>query len=177
MAQLSCRCGEGMYKTDCPSEYSLFIYHYSEVEKALKENPSVTLNDFLTNWDSTHDCAKEYMSRKEPVEYWFCPSCKRVYEVQKIPHGRWLRIFKRRETDIPLLIDYSDWDLIYVMTDVETDQATEDDFEISLSEYLKYHDVVQFYMSPDKKTVCAIEKTTSRLLYLYEMEDSWSPSC
>ena len=164
-----------MYKTDCPSEYSLFIYSSSEVEETLQENPAVMLIDFLTNWDSTHDRAKEYMNRKEPVEYWFCPSCKRVYEVQNIPHGRWLRIFKRVEIEDPLQLDYSDWNLIYVMTDVETDHATEEDYEIGLSKYLNSHDSVQNYISPDEKTVYAIEKTTSQILYSYELEDAWLP--
>ena len=174
MSQLSGRCGEGMYKTDCPSQYSLFIYYADEVNSAIHDNPTIMLIDFLSNWDTPHDCAKEYMKRNEPVEYWFCPSCKRVYEVQDIPHGRWLRIFTREVPEPKMPFDHSEWNRIYVMTDIETDGATEADYEITLSEFLRQHDTTQYYLSPDERVVCAVDKATDLVIYSYELEDAWT---
>ena len=176
MSQLSCKCGKGMYKTDCPSEYSVYIYYESEVEKAIQENPSVSLVDFLTNWDTVHNCSKVYTDRKEPVEYWFCPSCKRVYEVQDIPRGRWLRIYTRVRFENKYPDDISTWKHIYVMTDVETDNATEENYEVSLVEYLHRHHNNLYYLSPDEKEAFVINQATSQVVCLYALEDSWTSS-
>ena len=100
MSQLGCICGERMTKTSCPSPCSLDIFYDAEVDKAICEDAAITLHSFLSGWDERNDCAKEYMDRPEPVDYWYCPACKRVYEVQYKPGGRWLRIYKK--ADIPV---------------------------------------------------------------------------
>lgn len=174
MAQLGCRCGERMTKTFCPSPCTLDIFSKEEIDKAINEEPFIALHNFLEGWDEKNDCKKEYMDRPEPVDYWFCPVCKRVYEVQNIPHGRWLRIYKR--SCVPTPENFDDWKQIYVLTDVETDQATEVDWEIKLSDYLRQHDSVLYYLSPDEKTAHAVDKATSKVLFSYVLEDSWSSS-
>ena len=174
MSQLGCRCGERMTKTDCPSPCSLDIFYKSEVDKAVADDPSIALHDFLSGWDKRNDCRRDYRVRPEPVDYWFCPVCKRVYEVQYKPHGRWLRIYKRSDTAVPSC--FAGRGQIYVMPDEETDAATEENWEVRLSDYLRQHDAVRFYLSPDEKTACAVDAATSKILYCYELEDSWSPS-
>ena len=130
MSQLGCRCGERMTKTDCPSPCSLDIFYEEEVERAVLADPTIALHSFLSGWDEKNDCPKEYKDRLEPVDYWYCPTCKRVYEVQYRPHGRWLRIYKR--VQIADSGDISGWRQIYVLPDVETDRATEEDWDILL---------------------------------------------
>ena len=116
MSQLGCICGERMTKTRCPSPCSLDIFYKAEVDKAIYEDPSIALHSFLSGWDERNDCTKEYMDRPEPVDYWYCPACKRVYEVQYIPSGRWLRIYKK--ADIPVADSFESWTQIYVLPDV-----------------------------------------------------------
>ena len=57
----------------------------------------------------------------------------------------------------------------------EVYDATEEDWEIRLSDYLQRHDSVRCYLSPDEKTVHALDKATKKLLFSYELEDSWTP--
>ena len=172
MAQLGCRCGERMTKTECPSPCSLDAFYKEEADRAIHDDPAIALHDFLSGWDERNDCQHEYMDRPEPVDYWFCPVCKRVYEVQNIPHGRWLRIYKK--TNIPVSESFDGWKQIYVMPDAETDAAMEEEWEIHLSDYLKQHDSVLYYLSPDETIIHAVEKSSSKVLYSYELEDSWS---
>lgn len=174
MAQLGCRCGERMTKTNCPSPCSLDIFYKEEVDRAINEYPAIALHNFLSGWDERNDCAKEYMDRPEPVDYWYCPVCKRVYEVQYTPGGRWLRIYKKADNLVAESLE--GWKRIYVMPDEETDAATEEDWEIRLSDYLQQHDAVLYYLSPDEKIAHAVDKTTAKILFSYELEDSWSPS-
>ena len=173
MARLGCKCGESMYTSDDPSPYIMYIYYKEEVDNATKSNSEISLHDFLTGWDDQHDCNRDYMNRPEPVDYWFCPVCKRVYEVQYMPGGRWLRIYHRTDNAAPEIND--SWKQIYVMTDTEVYNTTEEDWDIQLSDYLKQHDSVQYYLSPDEKTVHAVDKATAKILFSYMLEDSWSP--
>ena len=172
MATLLCKCGEGMHTTDCPSPYIVDIYYKAEADKAINDDPNITLHNFLIDWDEKNNCQRRFMKRTEPVDYWFCPVCKRVYEVQNIPHGRWLRIYKK--TNIPVSESFDGWKQIYVMPDADTDAAMEEEWEIHLSDYLKQHDSVLYYLSPDETIIHAVEKSSSKVLYSYELEDSWS---
>ncbi len=174
MARLGCRCGEGMYTSEDPSPYIVYIYYKQEVDNALKDNPKITLHDFLNGWDELHDCSRDYMNRPEPVDYWFCPVCKRIYEMQYIPNGRWLRIYRRSNSLIHESLN--GWKQIYFMTDKAVYDATEKDWNIRLSDYLQQHESVLYYLSPDDKTVLAINKSSAKVLFSYELEDSWSPS-
>ena len=163
-----------MTKTSCPSPCSLDIFYDAEVDKAICEDSAIALHSFLSGWDERNDCAKEYMDRPEPVDYWYCPACKRVYEVQYKPGGRWLRIYKK--ADIPVTDRFEGWTRIYVLPDAETDAATEEDWEIRLYDYLQQHDNGRYYLSPDEKIVHAVDKATEKVLFSYELENSWSPS-
>ena len=174
MAQLGCRCGERMYTSDDPSPYIVDIYFKTETDKAINDDPKTTLHNFMLGWDEKNDCQREYMERQEPVDYWFCPVCKRVYEVQNIPHGRWLRIYKKSNE----VVSYNEngWKQIYIITDMDVYAAYEETDDILLSDYLQQHDFVRYYLSPDEKIVCAVDKATAKVLFNYTLEDSWSPS-
>lgn len=114
------------------------------------------------------------MERNEPVEYWFCPVCKRVYEVQSITCGRWLRIYKKLDNIVSE--DFNTWSQIYVISDMDVYAVYEKYPEILLSDYLQQHDSVLYYLSPDERIVHAVDKASSKVLYSYVLEDSWSPS-
>lgn len=174
MSQLGCKCGERMTKTDCPSPCSIAIFYKEEIDNAIRGDSSITLHDFLSGWDAKNYRPCSFMARPVPVDYWFCPACKRVYEVQNIPQGRWLRVYARTDTVVPNSFD--EWKQIYVMPDVETDAATEDDFELLLSAYLKQHDGIVYHLSPEESIVCAVDRQTGSVLYSYSLEDSWSSS-
>lgn len=173
MARLGCRCGATMGTSMCPSPYSIFIYYDSEVRQAIVDDPDITLMDFLTDWDEKHECQKEFMHRPEPVEYWYCIECRRIYEVQAHVGGRWLRVYRRSTDLIPM--SFEGWPRIYVMTDMETYAATEMDIKTKLSDYLAQHDAVQYLLSPDESIVCAIAGETGKILYSYVLEDAWLP--
>lgn len=174
MSRLGCKCGASMGSSDDPSPYIVYIYYKKEADNAIKDNPEGTLHDFLLGWDEKNECQRDYMNRPEPVDYWFCPVCKRVYEVQYIPGGRWLRIYHRSDIAAPESLE--DWKQIYFMTDTEVYDATEADRDILLSDYLQRHDNVQYYLSSDEKIVHAVDRATAKVLFSYELEDSWSPS-
>ena len=173
MARLGCKCGSDMCTSDSPSPYMLDIYYASEIRQVLANDPDIKLHDFLMGWSEKEGCQKEYRQRSEPVEYWYCTECQRVYEVQAVQGGRWLRIYKR--SDAISNADYSHWKLIYVMPDTETDTATEANLAISLADYLKQHDAVHYYLSPDETLALAVDGATSKPLFCYKLEDSWSP--
>ena len=174
MARLRCRCGEGMYTSDDPSPYIVYVYYKEEVDNAIMDNPDITLHDFLTGWDERYACNHDYMDRPEPVDYWFCPVCKRVYEVQYIPGGRWLRIYHQSEVAVSESI--VGWKQICFMKDTEVYDATEKDWGILLSDYLQQHNSILYYLSPDEKIVLGVDNATAKTLFSYELEDSWSPS-
>ena len=72
MARLGCHCGADMTNTDGPSPHRLNV----------------------TGWDELAECRNSFQNRSEPVEYWYCTECKRIYEVQAVSCGRILRNFK-----------------------------------------------------------------------------------
>ena len=171
MSQLGCRCGNRLTKTDCPSPCSIDIFYKEEIDNAIQSDSNITLHNFLSGWDEIYACQHEFMIRPESVDYWFCPECKRVYEVQNKPQGRWLRIYQRSAPDV--LTRFDEWRQIYVMPDIETDAATEENWEITLSAYLKHHSSIVCFLSPDENTACLIDRKTDKFLYCYVLEDSW----
>ena len=174
MARLGCRCGKSMYTSDDPSPCIVDVYYKTEVDKAINDDPTITLHNFMLGWDEKNTCQREYMERPEPVEYWFCPACKRVYEVQSFSGGRWLRVYKRTDSKKPE--GYDGWKQIYVITDTDVYVAYENNEDVRLSDYLQQHDSVLYYLSSDEKLVHAVDKSSSKVLFSYVLEDSWTPS-
>ncbi len=85
-----------------------------------------------------------------------------------------MRIYQRSDVTAPESFD--GWKQIYFMTDKEVYDATEENCEIRLSNFLQQHDSVLYYLSPDEKIVHAVDKATAKVLLSYALEDSWSPS-
>jgi hypothetical protein len=62
------------------------------------------------------------------------------------------------------------------MPETATYAATEVAPEISLSDYLRQHDSVLYYLSPDETVAHVVDKASSQILLSYVLEDFWSPS-
>lgn len=124
MGRLGCNCGAIMSSVDCPSQNLIHIYTEQEVTEALRENPSIRL------WD--------FRMKQRKYEYWFCTACHRVHQVD-VEKGECIKRYRPiGETcnqlgiiGVPL-----DWQELYVITDVELDKITEQDFAITLGAYL-----------------------------------------
>ena len=174
MGQLGCRCGERMTNTADPSPCTVYIYYKEEVDGALAHDPEILFFNFLTDWDEKNNCQAVFTNRPEPVDYWFCPVCKRLYEVQNIYRGRWLRIYKRTNDVVP--DDFKAWRRIYVITDEDTFVATEENEDLHLADYVKRLQTVLYYLSPDEKTCVAYDGASNKILFTYVLEDSWSSS-
>ena len=170
MAGLLCRCGYGMESTLCPSPYKLIIYYKNEIDVAMQIDPNITLIDFLNNWSTLNNSPYTYMNRREPVEYWFCTQCNRVYEIQAKPLGHWLRIFKMT-TDNSVNIDFNSWKQIFIFSDVDTDAATEKNINLTLNQYIDAHISKQYFLSPDESQVIV---RTDNTLTVYSLEDTWN---
>ncbi len=173
MSRLGCRCGAAMSTTSCPSPNWLYIYTEEEIRNAISWNEDIRVLDFLTNWDTKTETRREFQLRKEPMEYWYCTECHRLYEVQSKPGGRWVRIYQRIQNNIRA--DYGKWKRIYVLTDTKTDLYTEINPAIRLTDYLS-NDKELYYLSPDESRCDVIDIAKSEILYSYILEDSWEPS-
>ncbi len=172
MARLGCLCGHTMSNTSCPCECEIYVYYEKEILDAIAYNPELTWMDFQTDWDELHECKKMYMQRNDNLEYWFCPKCKRVYEVSNT-YNRWVRVYKRTE-EIPK-VSTEGWGKIYVYTDLEEDPITEDNVDITVKDFFRcFPYKFKFRLSPDEKTVIAYNMK-GKEAFAYELEEYWQP--
>ena len=170
MSRMLCKCGEILGTSATPSPYSLSVYYEKEVISALEKNPDIRLSDFLTDWDAVNETQYGFMKRSEPVEYWYCPECRRVYETQPQIGGQWLRIYQRAEfSDITM--SFEGWSRIFIFTEIDTDALLEVSPQLRLSEYLHKHEGLLYLLSPDEKTLVAIADDTRNVQYIYTQEE------
>jgi len=173
MVKLLCKCGEVLGTSDCPSPYDISVYYESEITTALHDLPEIQLEDFIADVDEKHHCRRYFMVRPEKVVYWFCPKCKRVYEVQAKPYGKSLRTYTRVKP-IPASVDISKWRRIYVLTDSVTETVLDKRPYILLSEFLSERIGIDpiVYLSPDEKEVRAFDpKSPERCIFAYKQEE------
>lgn len=170
MSGLMCLCGHRIGTSECPSPYNIMVYYKSEIDDALSLNPNILVLDFLEDWDPITESSRTYMHRQEPVFYYRCPKCKRVYEVQAKPGGRWLRVFKLEKSSFDNN-EHDGWKQIYVLTDIETDKATEENPNITLEQFLNTHNSREYFISPDETRVI---EYNGNVITNFVLEDSWS---
>lgn len=170
MSRLGCKCGHVMGSTDSPSPYSIYVYYESEVTQAISKNSNLTVMDFLVNWDEKNGCKKQYMKRKEEVDYWYCTECKRVYECQVKIGGHWLRVYQRKEAKSGIAFDKNECVQIFVFSEVYSDSATEENPKVLLSEFVKKLSNA-YYANSDESKVYVVDKESGKLLYMYELEE------
>ena len=173
MAGLGCTCGHGMGTSADPSPYIVAVYYDYEVLNAIKEQNDLRLCDFKMEWDEVNNCEKIYMQRKDPVEYWYCPRCRRVHEIH-IGLGHILRTYKRTLIERSLLDGAEKWRQVFVFLDMATYKATDEDWNITLKEFVeKWPFPCTFRLSPDERKAVAIDNKTGKPAFMYELEILW----
>ncbi len=170
MSRMLCKCGATMGTSVSPSPYSLCIYYEQEIFSALADNPQILLSDFLTDWDELKGLQKKFMKRSEPVEYWYCTECHRVYETQMRIGGHWLRVYQRTECQLSN-VSFEGWTRIFVFEEVETDTFLEKFPQLLLFDYIKMHEDILYLLSPDERTVVAVSAADRNVQFTYIQED------
>ena len=157
MARLGCICGADMTNTEAPSRNRISVFYLSEADAAIHNNPKIKLWDFYSGWNEKDVRNDTFQLRNEPVEYWYCTYCKRVYEVQAESCGRIIRTYEPIE---PKGQDFSD-DIgtkeLLVLTDIEMDQRLSEEPELLLKDYLDRAREIKYYISADESMVYAVE--------------------
>lgn len=157
MARLGCICGAEMTNTEAPSKNRLNIFYLKEAEAAIEKNSQIRLWDFYTGWDEKNECKNSFQNREEPVEYWYCPKCKRVYEVQAKSLGRIVRAFAVENKNIANERPAQEKEELIVLFDTEMDELLTNNEMMTLAEYLKTNRAERFYISADANLVYVVK--------------------
>jgi hypothetical protein len=173
MSRLGCKCGHVMGSTESPSPYSIYVYCESEINNAISDNRNLKVMDFLMNWDEVNGCKKQYMKRKEEVDYWYCTECKRVYECQVKIGGHWLRVYRKKDVDNSEPLDKDKLLSLYIFSETYSDKETEDNPDILLSDFISNLHMA-YFITKDEKKVYAVDKSSRKLKYIYELEEDIS---
>ena len=136
MARLGCYCGAGMSNPECPSPHRLNIFLKSEVDAAISYNPDISLWDFYTGWDESAECRNSFQKRFEPVEYWHCTECGRIFEVQAVSCGRIIRGFKPVSFSAEDACNLEGFEELFVLWDIEMDEYLGIDRDYPLRDYI-----------------------------------------
>ena len=165
MARLGCRCGAEMTNTEGPSPHRLNVFLKSEIDKALSYNQDISLWDFYTGWDELAECRNSFQNRSEPVEYWYCTGCGRIYEVQAVSCGRILRCFKS-VSDLTEKYSPEGLEELFILWDKEMDDFLDLGNDYRLKDYVSQVKV-KHYISSDQKTVYGLDAAENRLICKY----------
>ncbi len=165
MARLGCKCGSEMTNTLSPSKNRLNIYYMKEALDAINSNPQIKLWDFYTGWDEKNSCNNSFMDREEPVEYWFCTNCRRVYEVQAKSCGKITRSYYVCEYINSIDTEYSSLAELLVLSDVEMDKLLSQNEKMTLQEYLTQGKTPKVYISADERTVYVKIENNKTMIY------------
>ncbi len=156
MARLKCTCGAGMSNSDVPSNNILSVFNASDIDLTLKNTPSISLFDYETSRDNNY-------------EYWRCSVCKRVHVVENVPNGIVVTVFKvsgKKE-----VVSIADEEAIYVFSAPDIYDAEEDNFSVTLAEYIEKNGSDHlYYINTSKDKVYDSEGNL-----IYEKEE-WSTS-
>ncbi len=168
MSRLGCRCGADMTDTEGPSPHLLNVFLKSEIDNALSYNPDIALWDLYTGWDELAECQNSFQNRPEPVEYWYCTECKRIYEVQAISRGGILRCFKP-VSDLTEECTLENFEELFIFWDKEMDDFLGFGSDYPLKDYLAQVKEKHF-ISPDQKTIYGFDAATNKLICKYILE-------
>ncbi|WP_027205892.1 hypothetical protein [Butyrivibrio fibrisolvens] len=170
MARLGCRCGAEMTNTIAPSNNIISIYYMKEVMDAIDLDPQIRLWDFYTGWDEKNNCNRSFQKRNEPVEYWYCTSCNRVYEVQARSCGKIIRCYRLDDEPYTNELDFSSLTELLVLSDTHMDTLLSKNKELTLLSYLAHNTRSKVYISKDEK-IAYIHDTNLDNTKVYHIED------
>lgn len=148
-----------MSDTDCPSQNIIHVYTKSETEAAIKADPTVSLWDF-------HMFERQY-------EYWYCPICKRVHQLDIGKRRIWRTFRPVKATRHSFHQAVQGWEELFIFSDTDIDYATEMDFGITLSDFINNStNAYQFRISPKNDVIEAYSRKTlmPALAYIVETE-------
>ncbi len=172
MARLGCSCGAVMSTVDCPSPHIYHIFTQDEVDTALSQCPDCPFWDFYTNWDSQKNEKRLFTS--EEYALWYCTACGRMYQVQAKPQGRWVKKYRiSDDVSSPANLDIANWNKLYIYSDIDVEQITEENFNIKLRDFINHkRHIYDFRISPDSATVVIYNKKDGAIAKVYLLEDS-----
>lgn len=170
MGKFGCLCGKTLSNTQCPSPCIYYVYSMKAIERAISENPKITLWDFHAQQD-------EY-------SYWYCHDCKRFYQYCN-REPRSTRIFSRQEMhesemykqEIATKSEFfpeerdAEWEEIAVYSDIEIDVATEEDFTTGLKEFVSKKRSYRLWLHPENMVVQVYDWDTGAFCFAYTAED------
>lgn len=172
MAGLLCKCGYEMSDSTCPSPCELYVYIEKEVQDAITYCPTLEWFDFICGWDPLTESRRNYFQRSEEMEYWYCPKCKRVHEVETRT-GRVIRIYKRTKR-IPAESEKTNSLCVY--SAVEVYPYTEAIHDLTL-DWFVYHipHKYSYKISEDEMKVTAYDHEGNPVFaYVFEERIDWS---
>ena len=156
MARLGCRCGNALSSTNVPSPNLLHIYSVEEVNQAIAECPEKLLLDYQTDYIGP--------------EYWYCPICKRVYEVEATPQGQATAVY--HETKGNPASDSSKLSAWYVLSDKAMYDAEEEDFNLTIKDFFHSLSCTSIYYTDEQKSHVYHKNENEEALHqVYEKED------
>lgn len=169
MAHMKCRCGASLSNVMCPTENIIYVMSKKRVESALAYNADITLMDFITNWDVLTDSKKVFIS--EEYDFWYCTTCKRVYQCEMHIGGELMAAYKLAECNSS--IDASnllDMEELLVFSDIEEDNATETEPSIKLSSFINSLNATRYFISGDRQFVYAYNCNAKMVSFVYQTE-------
>lgn len=172
MARLSCKCGAEMTNTLSPSPHSLKIFYRKEIETAIQANPDIRVWDLYSGWDEKRGCDNSFQDRSEPVQYWYCEDCKRVYEIQDVSCGKILRDYKPdydNFENLPEVSEITSYREIIVLTDIEMDLLLSFSEEKKLSDYMGSVGEKRYYISENEEAVYVL-RDEKQIVCVYREE-------
>ena len=169
MARLGCYCGSDMTNTEGPSPHRLNVFLKSEVDEVLSYNPDIPLWDFYTGRDELAECWNSFQKRSEPVEYWYCTECRRIYEVQAVSCGEVLRVFK---PDANYTDEYNidNFEELFILWAKEMDDFLDFGRDYRLKDYIAQL-TQKYFISQDQKVIYGLDVATNKLICKYILEE------
>lgn len=169
MSRLGCKCGCIMSSSNCPSPNIIKIFTEEEITSAINYNRSIKLIDFETDWDETQECQKLFTKRPEPVEYWYCNECNRVYEVS-LDLQRWIRVYYKNE--LPENFGTIATKKLFVFTDKELEDAETENDNILLNDFISKKGYRHYCRTNDDNTkVIVFDSKNDNIIGYYELEE------
>ena len=167
MARFGCICGNTLSNTNCPSDCIIHIFTKEDAMRALNHDENITLLDFLSGWDEKDNCQRRFISGN--MEYWYCPECKRIYQVEAVSCGKATARYLYSDINLDSDIDnlrQSD-NRLFVLSDVSLDNLTEKN-NITLKWFIEeYAPEFDFYSNKTLSKIIATFHKTEQIAFVY----------
>ena len=110
------------------------------------------------DYTENNNCYDSFKKRKEPVEYWYCTECKKIYEVQAVSCGKIMRVYEPCDVE-EKEIDFSSLKELLLLWDVDMDEILSSNEKMTLEQYLKKEKTIEYYISLDERMVYVVKNS------------------